>query len=142
MRSSFHKAGRERRTRRSRSFFKATRLRNALNFSGSVPIASNSATNAVDYAKFFSRSRDAAFSEKTGSASGRFKNIGPKPIGLRSYLRLSGVLIKFSLITLPRRFNASSVALKPVGGLTFAETPLARSQDSTGAQSHLKRGRC
>ncbi len=102
----------------------------------------NAVSNAVDYAKFLSRSRDAAFSEKTGSAPGRFKNIGPKPIGLRSYLRLSGVLIKFSLITLPRRFNASSVGLKPVGGLTFAETPLARSPDSTGAQSHLKRGRC
>jgi hypothetical protein len=56
MRSSFHKAGRERRTRRSRSFFKATRLRNALNFSESVPIASSSATNAVDYAKFRGRS--------------------------------------------------------------------------------------
>ena len=37
-------------------FFKATRLRNALNFSGSVPIASSSATNAVDYAKFRGRS--------------------------------------------------------------------------------------
>jgi len=56
MRSSFHKAGRERRTRRSRSFFKATRLRNALNFSGSVPIASCSATNAIGYAKFRDRS--------------------------------------------------------------------------------------
>jgi hypothetical protein len=39
-----------------------------------------------------------------------------------------------------RRFNASSVGLKPVGGLTFAETPLARSPDSTGTPSHLKRG--
>ncbi len=93
MRSSFHKAGRERSTRRSRSFFKATRLRNALNFSGSVPIASNSATNAVDYAKFFSRSRDAAFSEKTGSASGRFKNVGPKDIGLRSNVQLLEALL-------------------------------------------------
>jgi hypothetical protein len=53
----------------------------------------NAVSNAIDYAKFFSRSHDAAFSEKTGSAPGRFKNIGPKPIGLRSYLRLSGVLI-------------------------------------------------
>jgi hypothetical protein len=37
-------------------FFKATRLRNALKVSGSVPIASSSATNAVDYAKFRGRS--------------------------------------------------------------------------------------
>ena len=29
----------------------------------------NAVSNAVDYAKFFSRSRDAAFSEKTGSAA-------------------------------------------------------------------------
>jgi hypothetical protein len=54
---------------------------------------SNAVSKAVYYAKFFSRSRDAAFSEKTGSAPGRFKNIGPKRIGLRSYFRQSGVLI-------------------------------------------------
>jgi hypothetical protein len=32
----------------------------------------------------------------------------PKRIGLRSHIRLSGVLIKLSSITLPDSFNASS----------------------------------
>jgi hypothetical protein len=40
-------------------FFQATRLRNALKCSTSLPIASSSATSAVDYAKFRSRSHDA-----------------------------------------------------------------------------------
>jgi hypothetical protein len=33
----------------------------------------NAVSNAVDYAKFFSRSRDGAFSEKTGAAPGALK---------------------------------------------------------------------
>jgi len=73
MRSSFHKAGRERRTRRSRSFFKATRLRNALNFSGSFPIASSSATNAIGYAK-----------ERERSANFIIKHESPHHFGLTS----------------------------------------------------------
>jgi hypothetical protein len=41
-------------------FFQATRLRNALNFSGSSPIASRSSANsAVDYVKSRSRSHGA-----------------------------------------------------------------------------------
>jgi hypothetical protein len=37
--------------------------------------------------------------------------------------------------------SGSSAGLENrLGGLTFAETPLARSPDSTGAPSHLKRG--
>jgi hypothetical protein len=40
-------------------FFKQHGLRNALKRSTSFPIASNSATSAVDYAKFYSRSHDA-----------------------------------------------------------------------------------
>jgi hypothetical protein len=37
-----------------------------------------------------------------------------------------------------RRLDALSAGLKNrLGGLTFAETPLARSPDSTGAPSHL-----
>ena len=40
-------------------FFQATRLRNALNFSGSSPIASSSAPSAGTFAKFRSRSHDA-----------------------------------------------------------------------------------
>ena len=40
-------------------FFQATRVANALNFSGSSPTASNSASSAVDYAQLRSRSHDA-----------------------------------------------------------------------------------
>ena len=62
-------------------------------------------------AKFFSRSHRAAFSKKTGSTPGCFKNIWrfgrppcrllrlPKRIGLKSYLRLSALVVKSFLIT-------------------------------------------
>jgi hypothetical protein len=40
-------------------FFQATRLRNALNFSGSSPTASSSAPSAGKFAKFRSRSHEA-----------------------------------------------------------------------------------
>jgi hypothetical protein len=65
----------------------------------------------TDIAKFRSRSHDAAFSEKTGSTPGRFKNIWrfrrspcqllrlPKRIGLKSYLRLSALVVQSSSIT-------------------------------------------
>jgi hypothetical protein len=60
---------------------------------------------------FRSRSHDAAFSEKTGSTPGRFKSIWgfrgspcrllrlAKRIGLKSYSRLSALVVRSSLIT-------------------------------------------
>jgi hypothetical protein len=71
--------------------------------------------DAIDYAKFFSRSHRAAFSKKTGATPvlpGRFKNIWrfrrsscrllrlPKRIGLKPYLRLSALVVRLSSITL------------------------------------------
>ena len=68
--------------------------------------------NAVDYAKFFSRSHHAAFSKKTGSTPGASKTSGdfadllavclrlPKRIGLKSYLRLSALVVRSFSITL------------------------------------------
>jgi hypothetical protein len=50
----------------------------------------------------------------------------PKRIGLRSHIRLSGVLVKNVLDYVTRRFNASSAGLKSrLGSLTFAEAPLS-----------------
>src|SRR4029077_17105305 len=61
--------------------------------------------------KVFSRSHHAAFSKKTGSTPGCFKNIWrfrrfpcrllrlPKRIGLKSYLRLSALVVRSSSIT-------------------------------------------
>ena len=67
----------------------------------------------------------------------------PKRIGLKSYLRLSALVSKIILDYVIRRLDALSAGLKNrLKGLTFAQTPLARSPDSTGAPSHLKRGRC
>ena len=72
---------------------------------------SSRAAIAIDYAKFFGRSHHAAFSKKTGSTLGCFKNIWrfrrspcrllrlPKRIGLKSYLRLSALVVRSFLIT-------------------------------------------
>src|SRR5882724_1703763 len=50
----------------------------------------------------------------------------PKRIGLRSNIRLSGVLVKNVLDYVSRRFNAYSAGLKSrLGSLTFAEAPLS-----------------
>ena len=53
---------------------------NALNFSGSVPIASNSATSAVDYAKFYSRSHDAVIRvyDGAGNVIETHENVGDR----------------------------------------------------------------
>src|SRR4029077_13338076 len=65
----------------------------------------------IDYVKFFSRSHHAAFSKKTGSTRGCFKNIWrfrrspcrllrlPKRIGLKSYFRLSALVVRLFSIT-------------------------------------------
>ena len=58
-RSSFHKAGRERKTQDARALFLTTRLEERAEFSGSSPIALSSAHQRRDIAKFFSRSHDA-----------------------------------------------------------------------------------
>jgi len=112
---------------------------------------SSRAAIAIDYAKFFNRSHHAAFSKKTGSTLGCFKNIWlfrrspcrllrlPKRIGLKSYFRLVGTAGKIIVDYVIRRLNALSAGLKNrLKGLTFAETPLARSPDSTGAPSQPK----
>ena len=58
-RSSFHKAGRERKTQDARALFLTTRLEERAEFSGSSPIALSSAHQRRDIAKFYSRSHQA-----------------------------------------------------------------------------------
>jgi hypothetical protein len=72
----------------------------------------------------------------------------PKRIGLRSHIRLSGVLIEFSSITLPDVSTHLRPGLKNrLGGLTFAGKPLSaisrfnRSPESPEARPLLKASR-
>src|SRR5580765_6667068 len=103
-----------------------------------MPLVSRIPEQKLGFPKFYSRSHDAAFSEKTGStAPGRFQNIWrfrrsfcrlwrlPKRIGLKSYLRLSALVV-ISPDYVIRRLDALSAGLKNrLEGLTFAETPLS-----------------
>lgn len=98
---------------RSRSFFQATRPRNALNFSESSPIASSSATSAGTSRSFVAahmmllslrRNRlDAwALQKHLAISPNPCQLLGlPKRIGLKSYLRLSALVVRSSSITLP-----------------------------------------
>jgi hypothetical protein len=60
----------------------------------------------------FSRSRDAVFSEKTGSASGRFKNIGPKTHWTKVLFAAVGTGSKIAFDYVIRRLDALSAGLK------------------------------
>jgi hypothetical protein len=66
---------------------------------------------------------------------GRLNSLGHEQNGLDEIPRTA--YKAFDYVT--RRLNALSTAVKSwLKGLTFAETPLARSPDSAGATRHLK----
>ena len=67
----------------------------------------------------------------------------PKRIGLKSHIRLSGVLVKVPSITSSDSFNLSSTRLnKPQGAGRSLGHRLARSPDPTGTPSQPKGGHC
>src|SRR4029077_16169085 len=92
---------------------------------------SSRAAIAIDYTKFFSRSHHAAFSKKTGSTPGCFKNICrfrrspcrllrlPKRIGTKVLVAVVGTGSKVILDYVIRRLDALSADLKPVERLNL-----------------------